>query len=43
MGLPNINISFKTAAAAAIARSQKGVVGLILRDAATGFPAKGTG
>lgn len=41
MGLPNINISFKTAAAAAIARSQKGVVGLILRDAATGLAGKG--
>lgn len=33
MGLPNVTIDFKTAAAASIARSQKGVVGLILRDA----------
>ncbi len=36
MGLPNISINFKTTAAAAIARSQKGVVGLLLRDANTG-------
>jgi hypothetical protein len=33
MGLPNINIEFKTAAATAIERSQKGVVGIILLDA----------
>lgn len=32
MGLPNINIAFSTQAASAIARSQKGVVALILRD-----------
>ncbi len=32
MGLPNISINFKSTAAAAIARSQKGVVGLILKD-----------
>ncbi|GEM_PF-5633004 len=35
MGLPNISINFKSMAAAAIARSQKGVVGLILKDANT--------
>ena len=35
MGLPNINITFRTAAAAAVQRSQKGVVGLILKDANT--------
>lgn len=33
MGLPNINISFQTAAASTVQRSQKGVVGLILKDA----------
>ncbi len=33
MGLPNINIEFKTAAATAIERSEKGVVGIILMDA----------
>ena len=33
-GLPNINISFTSAAATAIVRSQKGIVGIILRDAA---------
>lgn len=33
MGLPNINISFQTAAASTVRRSQKGVVGLILKDA----------
>ena len=32
MGLPNITIEFKTTAAAAIGRSQKGIVGLILRE-----------
>lgn len=35
MGLPNINIEFKTAGTAAIGRSQKGVVGLIVKDANT--------
>lgn len=34
MPLPNINIAFTTQAASAIARSQKGVVAIILRDAA---------
>ena len=34
MGLPNINITFKTAAASAIARGARGAVGLILRDSA---------
>lgn len=34
MGLPNINISFSTAADNAIRRSQKGVVAIILKDAA---------
>lgn len=34
MGLPNINIEFKTTAAAAVKRSQKGTVALILKDAA---------
>ncbi|AFM02377.1 Phage tail sheath protein [Desulfitobacterium dehalogenans ATCC 51507] len=34
MGLPNINIKFKTTAAAAIKRSQKGIVAIILKDAA---------
>lgn len=33
MGLPNINIAFITQAASAIARSQKGIVALIIRDA----------
>jgi len=37
MGLPNINITFSTAARNSIARSQKGVVAVILKDsAATG-------
>ena len=35
MGLPNISIIFKTTASAAIARSDKGTVGLILRDTNT--------
>lgn len=35
MGLPNIAITFKTAAAAAVQRSRKGTVALILRDANT--------
>jgi hypothetical protein len=34
MGLPNINISFQTAASSAIERSQKGIVGIIIKDAA---------
>jgi hypothetical protein len=34
MGLPNINIEFSTAAATAIERSEKGIVGIILKDAA---------
>lgn len=34
MGMPSINIAFETRAAAAVARSQKGVVALIVRDAA---------
>lgn len=33
MGLPKVEISFRTAAAAAVKRSKKGVVGIILRDA----------
>ena len=41
MGLPNISITFKTTAAAAIARSEKGVVGLILRDSTTALQNKG--
>lgn len=37
MGLPNINVKFVTQAASAIERSEKGIVGIILRDAsATG-------
>ncbi|MEF9853971.1 MAG: phage tail sheath C-terminal domain-containing protein [Hydrogenoanaerobacterium sp.] len=40
MGLPNINIEFKTAGTAAIKRSQKGTVGLIIKDA--NAAAKGT-
>lgn len=35
MGLPNINIEFKTAGISAVGRSQKGVVGLIIKDANT--------
>ncbi len=35
MGLPNVTIEFKTTAAASIAASDKGVVGLILKDANT--------
>lgn len=34
MGLPNINIAFKTQAISAIKRSQKGIVAVILKDAA---------
>lgn len=34
MGMPSINIAFETRAAAAVARSQKGVVAIIVRDAA---------
>jgi len=34
LGLPSINIAFKSAASTAISRSQKGIVGIILRDAA---------
>lgn len=34
MPLPNINISFSTAASTAIERSKKGIVALIIRDAA---------
>ncbi len=34
MKLPNINITFSTKAASAIARSEKGIVGLIVRDTA---------
>lgn len=41
MGLPSININFKSTAAAAIARSQKGIVGLILKDANTEAQNKG--
>ena len=33
MGLPNINIAFKSTAASAIERSEKGVVALIIKDA----------
>ena len=33
-GLPNINIEFTTAASTAIARSEKGIVAIILKDAA---------
>lgn len=35
MGLPNINIEFKTTAASAIERSERGVVGIIVKDAAS--------
>lgn len=35
MGLPNINIKFKTQAISAIKRSAKGVVGIILKDSTT--------
>lgn len=34
MGLPNINIAFKTQAISAVKRSQKGVVAIIVKDAA---------
>ena len=33
MGLPNINIAFKSTAASAVERSEKGVVALIIKDA----------
>ncbi|PVY46601.1 hypothetical protein C7373_1141, partial [Intestinimonas butyriciproducens] len=33
MGLPSINIAFKSTAASAIERSEKGVVALIIKDA----------
>lgn len=32
MGLPNINIEFKTAGITAITRSQKGVVALLIKE-----------
>jgi Phage tail sheath protein. len=35
MGLPNVNIEFKTTAASAIERSERGVVGIIIKDAAS--------
>lgn len=35
MGLPNINIEFKTTAGSAVTRQARGVVGLIVKDAAT--------
>lgn len=38
MGLPNISIAFKTAAAAAVQLSQKGVVGLIIKDSKKNGP-----
>ncbi|MEL7625082.1 MAG: phage tail sheath C-terminal domain-containing protein [Clostridiales bacterium] len=34
MGLPNINIAFKTQAASAVSRSEKGVLAIIIKDAA---------
>jgi len=34
MGLPSINIVFKTAASTAVQRSQRGIVGVILKDSA---------
>lgn len=34
MGMPSVNIAFKTKAAAAVKRSEKGVVALIIRDGA---------
>ena len=34
MGLPNINVEFRTVGISAISRSQKGTVGIILKDAA---------
>lgn len=36
MGLPNINIVFRTAASTAVRRAQRGIVGVILRDSAAG-------
>ena len=36
MGLPSINIAFSTAASSAIQRSQKGVVGIIVKDTSGG-------
>ncbi|MFZ7103356.1 MAG: phage tail sheath subtilisin-like domain-containing protein [Peptococcaceae bacterium] len=36
MGLPNINVEFKSKATSAIKRSEKGVVAMILKDAAIG-------
>ena len=41
MGLPNISVEFKTTAAASVTRSEKGVVGLILKDANTAVQGKG--
>lgn len=38
MGLPNISIAFKTAAVAAVQLSQKGVVGLIIKDSKKNGP-----
>lgn len=38
MGLPNISITFQTLANSAIQRTSKGVVGIILRDAALNGP-----
>lgn len=36
MGLPNINIIFRTAASTVVSRSQRGVVAVILKDSADG-------
>lgn len=36
MGLPNINIVFRTAASTAVSRSQRGIVAVILKDSAEG-------
>ena len=38
MGLPNINITFKSQAVSAVARSEKGVVALIVRDSKQNGP-----
>lgn len=38
MGLPNINIAFKSQAAGAVARSEKGVVALIVKDSKQNGP-----
>lgn len=43
MGLPNINIAFKTQASTALTRSERGIVALIVKDSAANGPHALTG